>query len=386
MTPTHHKNKRSTMKIKPTLFIFIAIIAFVFNCGKSDDTYTVEMKDGVKYVHNHAPLWGDEPRVALEFVQKIGLLDSDDENYLLFNPRDLVRDKEGNIYIADSGNFRVQKFDKNGVYMTTIGRKGQGPGEFLGIIAIDIDKNDNIFVSDVGNSRIQVFSTEGTLIKTITTRISIFRLLKSGNIISWDYTGLRRESADSKISNGWLMAIYNSEGERLNTLIKGLEFSFPNDFDGNFCFFTISDDSEICLTYRGHNRIEKHTEDGTPLFITDRPLKFDPTPEKEVRDFGNELGELTVIHFKFVSWSIGIDYKDRLWVVSLTKQPERLNPFTIVPEVDLIEIHIFDKYGILLYTLQSPVYFMSLRIFGDHLFLIDPHSEEAVYEYKIVDK
>jgi len=117
------------MKTKPALFIFITVIAVVFNCSNSDETYTIEIKDDVNYVNNHASVWGDEPKVALEFVQQFGKLESEDENYLLYRPVDVARDSEGNIYILEMGNTRIQKFDRNGTYIMTIGRKGAGPGD-----------------------------------------------------------------------------------------------------------------------------------------------------------------------------------------------------------------------------------------------------------------
>jgi len=52
----------------------IVLIFIVFCSGES--TYTVEVKDGVRYVHNHEPLWGDDVRVGLEFVRQIGIQDA----------------------------------------------------------------------------------------------------------------------------------------------------------------------------------------------------------------------------------------------------------------------------------------------------------------------
>ena len=55
-------------------------------------------------------------------------------------PGDVAVDKAGNIYILDSGNARIQKFGPDGKYLATIGRKGQGPGEFILPDGLDIDK------------------------------------------------------------------------------------------------------------------------------------------------------------------------------------------------------------------------------------------------------
>ncbi len=39
-------------------------------------------------------------------------------------------DKDGNIYVIDTRSYRVQVFDSHGKYRITLGREGQGPGEF----------------------------------------------------------------------------------------------------------------------------------------------------------------------------------------------------------------------------------------------------------------
>jgi|Deesub1362B_J571_1020462.scaffolds.fasta_scaffold00181_50 sugar lactone lactonase YvrE len=72
-------------------------------------------------------------------------------------------DSAGNIYIVDSGNERIQKFDKNGKYIKTIGRKGQGPGEFDSPTSIFIDVEDNIYIKD--GREIEIFDKNGNFIK-----------------------------------------------------------------------------------------------------------------------------------------------------------------------------------------------------------------------------
>ncbi|MCP4726933.1 MAG: 6-bladed beta-propeller, partial [bacterium] len=110
-------------------------------------TYTFEEIDGVRHIHNLSALWGDEPEVELEFVQKIGVLEGSDDNYLLFKPNDAVVDSRGNIYIAEGGNYRVQKFSEDGKYIRTIGTRGSGPGEFPGWVrCLDIF-NDTLYVA-----------------------------------------------------------------------------------------------------------------------------------------------------------------------------------------------------------------------------------------------
>jgi hypothetical protein len=79
-------------------------------------------------------------------------------------PADVAWDKAGNIYIADGtgNNNRVAKFDKDGHFLKHWGSTGSAQGEFNGVKALAIDSQGNVYVADVGNKRIQVFDAEGT--------------------------------------------------------------------------------------------------------------------------------------------------------------------------------------------------------------------------------
>ncbi|HAO22533.1 MAG TPA: hypothetical protein DCQ37_19970, partial [Desulfobacteraceae bacterium] len=67
-------------------------------------------------------------------------------------------DSSGNIYVADSGNDRIQKFSGSGKYISQFGTSGSDDGQFSYPYAIAIDISGNIYVADNGNDRIQKFS------------------------------------------------------------------------------------------------------------------------------------------------------------------------------------------------------------------------------------
>ncbi|HJT49034.1 MAG TPA: Ig-like domain-containing protein [Nitrososphaeraceae archaeon] len=86
-------------------------------------------------------------------------------------PQGIAIDSKGNVYVADSGNNRIQVFSDNGTFIRAWGSTGAGHGEFrhpegIGIDTIaDINGNNIIYVADSGNNRIQVFSDNGTFIR-----------------------------------------------------------------------------------------------------------------------------------------------------------------------------------------------------------------------------
>jgi len=78
-------------------------------------------------------------------------------------PTDVAWDAEGNIYVADGyGNARVAKYDKNGKWIKNWGSRGTGQGQFNIVHGIAIDAQGNVYVGDEGNKRIQVFDSDGT--------------------------------------------------------------------------------------------------------------------------------------------------------------------------------------------------------------------------------
>lgn len=91
----------------------------------------------------------------------IGWFDNGYQLHLLDAPSDVALDSEGNIYVADGGNYRIVKYDKNGNFLTAWGNKGNAQGLFDFPHSLVIDNNDLIYVTDRQNGRIQIFDTQG---------------------------------------------------------------------------------------------------------------------------------------------------------------------------------------------------------------------------------
>jgi DNA-binding beta-propeller fold protein YncE len=84
-------------------------------------------------------------------------------------PRDVAVDDDGNIFVADSDNFRIQKFDSSGGYLDQWGVSGTGNGEFGTPTLIEYAPDGYLYVGDWGNNRVQIFDTDGGYVNQFLT-------------------------------------------------------------------------------------------------------------------------------------------------------------------------------------------------------------------------
>lgn len=94
-------------------------------------------------------------------------------NGKLLAPQDIALNSGlSELYVADTGNNKIQRFSIGGSKTTpdlTIGSSGSGNGQFANLIFLAMDSSDNLYVADTGNNRIQKFDSTGTFTTKITS-------------------------------------------------------------------------------------------------------------------------------------------------------------------------------------------------------------------------
>lgn len=76
-------------------------------------------------------------------------------------PFGLAFDGQGNLYIVDRGNFRVQKFGPDGEFLMSFGSRGEKNGQFINPRDVAVDQQGNIYVTDLSTYMVQKFSPDG---------------------------------------------------------------------------------------------------------------------------------------------------------------------------------------------------------------------------------
>jgi outer membrane protein assembly factor BamB len=80
------------------------------------------------------------------------------------SPYAVAVDGQGNIYVSDVGNHRIQKLSSDGTFLLKFGSYGSGEGQFNYPSEVAIDGQGNIYVADPDNYRIQKFDARGTFL------------------------------------------------------------------------------------------------------------------------------------------------------------------------------------------------------------------------------
>jgi RHS repeat-associated protein len=79
----------------------------------------------------------------------------------LSGPRGVATDSNGNVWVADTGNNRIEEFNAKGECVSEFGSSGSGKGQLSGPRGVALDSNGNVWVADTGNNRIEEFNAKG---------------------------------------------------------------------------------------------------------------------------------------------------------------------------------------------------------------------------------
>jgi DNA-binding beta-propeller fold protein YncE len=109
--------------------------------------------------------------------------------YGQFNSSGVTINGQGQVYVADNGNHRIQKFDAAGNLLTLWGSQGSGNGQFSTPSYVAVDHRGRVYVTDFDNHRLQIFNGNGDFIATWSTWLPTGEHFFSLSSVATDYSG-----------------------------------------------------------------------------------------------------------------------------------------------------------------------------------------------------
>lgn len=120
---------------------------------------------GVEIVESLRPLWvaGEGWRVSWEATLRIGVVNGE-AAYQFNQIAGVGRLADGTVVVGDGGAQEVRFFGRDGRHLRTVGRSGEGPGEFTGLSVVGIGPSGRIWAYDFSLRRVSWFSPEGEMV------------------------------------------------------------------------------------------------------------------------------------------------------------------------------------------------------------------------------
>lgn len=277
------------------------------------------------------------------------------ENDFFQEPSDIEVDRARSlIYVVDAGSSRVLVFDFEGRFLRAIGRKGQGPGEFVRPTGAGLVEGGGLAVADFGANRIEIFDRAGTFVRLAhVTETRVADLVEAGGrfytIPSFGQSGYA-VTMGSDAKSQPLVNVLDEEGRRVQTISTD-EFPesqpFIRTIKHRVCL-ALSPQGRLFLTYFAANLIQVFEPTGEKVGAFARPLPFKPrtpilvgvrSPEKGIVQMRAELD--------FVSPAAAFGPDGKLYVLTVTEaaaQIRKTNPDLTGPypmRIDVIDARTF---------------------------------------------
>ncbi len=359
---------KTRIKLLSVTWISILII-FCFllppACKKSETGWRGEIKtvDGVKVVHNFEPD-PEESFKPIEFIVDLSIgEEEDDENYMFSSPRYIDADSQGNIYVLDSREFTVKKYDSQGKHVKNIGRFGHGPGELDYPRYLCVSDGGKIYVTELLERKIEVFNLEGEYQRALNLKnLSEISFTRNEELI----IGAKYPEKGKKdeIQYFYRVGKYDPQKNEVLDFFSQEQLRTARVSDGTFTFeyplfvrWDINSQDHIVVATANKYEMNVFTPEGELLFKFNLDRKPIPVKDEVKRKISEILKRIRrglgidnpetrkIVDYHPMFNSISIDENDRIWI-------EHYEPFFKDKPRTETSYDVFSSDGKFLYTTQ----------------------------------
>jgi len=365
----------------PGFSILILLIFFCLNCGQHKTGWegTIEAINGVQIVRN--PIRPLQPKMVIKFEEELTIGEEEgDENYMFGNEVALNVDEEGNFYVTDWDRKRIQKYDPEGSHLLTIGRHGEGPGEFQNISQVKFDSDSNLYVVDIVRRRISFFDPHGEILKTVQSPVGFdhgLYISAKGNYIFKEVKILDNPDGSGSFNSTYGLydkqfnfisefyreeKIYDPPSQDKNAMVKSLAQNMGEQAFKPRVSLIMDENDYVYLGYPEEYEIKIFNPEGKLEKIIQRNYKPIEVTPRDIESYAKNYKE---VMFRFLS--ISDDIKEK--VIQSAKYPKykpAYKSFTLMDNGWLIVIadslpgeyvlfDIFDEEGRYLTQFQSSI-------------------------------
>lgn len=183
-----------------------------------------------------------EKKIAFEETEEVALL----------SVRSIARDREGRLFVIDSRAGNLKVFDEQGKVLRSIGRRGEGPGEFGAPVGITLWKNQ-IFVQDMLRARIHIFDKDTDAFLKALPGSDAREILAYKDRL---YLGSARLADDTSLQ------ILDLEGQELASYVRIPEITRSNQLVSSNVSFDLDEQGRVYLLHEMDYQIIRVDEQG----------------------------------------------------------------------------------------------------------------------------
>ncbi len=204
-----------------------AAIALLLACdSESQPDLTTFATDsaGIRIVHSHPANSDATCTISADPTVVIGD-DESDENQWFAQVGDAARMSDGSIVAVDRGSNQIRVYDPDGQHLRTMGRQGEGPGEFEnGPFQMWIAAGDTIWAGDYFPWRYNLFSADGEFVRGVSLNPQFINSSMGGGVLANGYTvnstETRARKPDFSVADTMIVEAHGPDGELIDTLAR----------------------------------------------------------------------------------------------------------------------------------------------------------------------